>query len=156
MYNIVKARARCGSDFTGYINCTNGVKQGDVCSPILFSLFINELAMDIINNGRHGASLSYDIIELFNLLFADDIILLSETVVGLQTQLNSLYNAASQLQLKVNMDKSGIIVFRKGGFLARAEKWYYNNIELPVVNSYRYLGILFSPKLSFNFACHES
>ena len=52
MYENVKARIRCGAKFTDYINCTRGVKQGDVCSPVLFSLFINELALNIINNGR--------------------------------------------------------------------------------------------------------
>ena len=52
MYENVKARIRCGAKFTDYINCTRGVKQGDVCSPVLFSLFINELALDIINSGR--------------------------------------------------------------------------------------------------------
>ena len=59
MYENVKARIRCGAKFTDYINCTCGMKQGDVCSPVLFSLFINELALDVINNvnGRHGISL---------------------------------------------------------------------------------------------------
>ena len=51
--------------------------------------------------------------ELFILLLADDVILMSETVVGLQTQLNSLQHAASELELKVDMNKSNIIVFRK-------------------------------------------
>ena len=32
MYENVKARIRCGATFTDYINCTRGVKQGDVCS----------------------------------------------------------------------------------------------------------------------------
>ena len=35
MYKTVKARVRCGADFTDCINCTRGVKQGDVCSPVL-------------------------------------------------------------------------------------------------------------------------
>ena len=112
----VKARIRCGAIVLRTIStCTRGVKQGDVCSPDLFSLFINELALDIINNGRHGVSLSSDFVQLVILLFADDMILLSQTVIGLQTQLNSLFSAASRLQLKVNMNKSNIVVFRKGG-----------------------------------------
>ena len=71
MYENAKARIRCGATFTDYINCTRGVKQGDVCSPVLFSLFINELALDIIYNGRHGVSLSSDFVQLVILLFAD-------------------------------------------------------------------------------------
>ena len=85
MYNKVKARVRCGAKLTDYVNCTAGVKQTDVCSPILFSLFINELALEVINKGRHGVGFMFDAFELFILLLADDVILVSETVVGLQT-----------------------------------------------------------------------
>ena len=67
---------------TDYINCTFGVKQRDVCIPVLFSLFINELALEIIQNDRHGASIINDYLELFILLLADDVVLLSETVIG--------------------------------------------------------------------------
>ena len=48
MYNSVKVRVRSGSKLTDYIKCTVGVKQGDVCSPVLFSLFINELTLEVI------------------------------------------------------------------------------------------------------------
>ena len=155
MYENVKARIRCCAKFTDYINCTRGVKQGDVCSPVLFSLFISELALDIINNGRHGVSLSSDFVQLVILLFADDMILLSETVIGLQTQLNSLFSAASRLQLKLNMNKSNIVVFRKGGYLGARERWVYGDCMMKVVNSYKYLGICFSTRLSFYHACQD-
>ena len=147
MYDDVKAKVKCGAKFSDFISCTRGVKQGDTCSPVLFSLFINELALEIINNGRHGAILNPDFIELLIMFFADDIVLLSETVIGLQTQLNSLYNAASRLELKVNMDKSNIVVvFRKGGYLSPREKWVYGGSTVSVVNSYKYLGIYFFNK----------
>ena len=134
MYENVKARIGCGATFTDYINCTRGVKQGDVCSPVLFSPFINELAFDIINNGRHGVSLSSDFVPLLMLLFADDTVLLFETVIGLQTQLSSLFSAASRLQLKVNMDKSNIVVFTKGEYLGARERWIYDDYMMKVVN----------------------
>ena len=83
-----------GASLTESIHCLRGVKQGDVCSPILFSLFINELALDIIKGGKHGAVLTSTI---FILLLADDIIFLSETTVGLQNQLNILYRSSEKL-----------------------------------------------------------
>ena len=126
-----------------------------MCSPVLFSLFINELALDSINNGRHGVSLSSDFVQLVILLFAADMILLSETVIGLQTQLNSLFSAASRLQLKVNMNKSNIVVFRKGGYLGSRERWVYDGCMMKVVNSYKYIGICFSTRLSFYHACQD-
>ena len=83
------------------------------------------------------------------LLFADDMILLSETVIGLQTQLNSLFSAASRLQLKVNMNKSNVVVFRKGGYLGARERWVNGDCMMKVVNSYKYLGIFFLQGLVF-------
>ena len=155
MYECVKVRIRAGDTLTDFINCTTGVKQGDVCSPILFSLFINEVTREVINSGRHGATFVNDFLEIFILLLADDILLMSETVIGLQTQLNSLHRAAASLQLNVDMSKSNIIVFRKGGYLAARERWTYNGIVMPVVNVYKYLGICFSTRLSFSFACKD-
>ena len=155
MYEKVKARIICGAKFTDYIKCTRCVKLGDVCSPVLFSLFINDLALDIINNSRHGVSLSSDFVQLVILLFADDMILLSETVIGLQTQLNSLFSAASRLQLKLSMNKSNTVVFRKGGYLGARERWIYDGCMMRVVNSYKYLGICFSTRLSFYHAYQD-
>ena len=155
MYNSVKARVRSGSKLTDLINCTCGVKQGDSCSPVLFSIFINELAVEVINKGRHGVTFGIDILELFILLLADDIILLSETPIGLQRQLNSLQSSAVSLGLNVNMDKSNIIVFRNGGYLGIGERWMFQGMIMPVVNAYKYLGIYFSTRLSFNAACSD-
>lgn len=155
MYTYVKARVRCGAKLTDYINCSAGVKQGDVCSPILFSLFINELAIQVINHGRHGVQFGLDAFELFILLLADDIALLSETIVGLQTQLNNLHESSVRLGIKVNLQKSEIIVFRKGGYLAARERWYLDGNAMSVVNSYKYLGIFFSTRLSFTAACKD-
>ena len=71
---------------TDALFCRKGLKQEEMTSPLLFSLFINDLAADIIKNGRHGIQLLPDMIKLFILLFADDIVLLSDTIVGLQNQ----------------------------------------------------------------------
>ena len=70
---------------TDYIMCTSGVKQSDVCSPILFSFFINELTSEVVSKGTHGVQFIGDLLEMFILLLAD--VLLSETIIGLQTQI---------------------------------------------------------------------
>ena len=54
-----------------------------MCSPILFCLFINELALEVINIGRHGVGFMFDAFELFILLLADNLTLVTETVVRL-------------------------------------------------------------------------
>ena len=89
-------------------------------------------------------------VEIFLLLFADDMILLSDTVVGLQNQLNSLKQEADRLQLTINLEKTNIVVFRKGGHLSQNEIWWYGNTEVKVTNTYKYLGMIFTTKLSLN------
>ena len=121
MYDNIKARVRCGAKLTQYVHCSAGVKQGDACSLVLFSMLINELALEVINNGRHGVTFQLDAFELFILLLADDIVLMPEAVIGPQTQLNNLRRSSCSLGLKVNMDKSNIVVFRKGGYLGKGE-----------------------------------
>ena len=99
-------------------------EAGEVCSPVLFSLFINELARETVQRGRHGIQLIPDRIEIFILLFADDVILMFDSVCGLQNQLNILYATANRLGLVVSLDKSDITVFRNGGHIAWNEKWF--------------------------------
>ena len=63
------------------------------------------------------------------LLLADDV-LLSETVIGLQTQLNSLQSASSSLQLKVNMSKSNLDVSERVVIWVRVRE---DSVVLPVL-----------------------
>ena len=70
MYDVVKTRVRAGGDLTQAFMCPRGLKHGDICSPILFSFFINELATEkIIQNGKHGITLSPKLIQILIMLF---------------------------------------------------------------------------------------
>jgi hypothetical protein len=89
-------------------------------------------------------------VEIFLMLFADDVVLLADTIVGLQNQLNVLKEEADRLQLTVNLDKTNVMVFRMGGHLAVHERWFYGNLEVKVTNNYKYLGMIFTTKLSLN------
>ena len=72
---------RAGGDLTESFTCPSGLTQGEVCSPVLFSLFINELAREIVQRGRHGMRLIPDLIETFILMFADEHIFMSDTII---------------------------------------------------------------------------
>ena len=47
------------------------------------------------------------------------------------------------------------MVFRKGPPLGARERWIYDRCMMRVVNSYKYLGICFSTRLSFYHACQD-
>ena len=71
-------------------------------SPMLFSLFINETAPSVEQQGMHGIQLLPGLVEIFLLLFADDIVLISDTPRGLQNQLDVFSLACKDLFLHVN------------------------------------------------------
>ena len=92
-----------------------------------------------VSQGKHGLQFSPNDIEIFIMLFADDIILLSATIAVLQNQITAPYNAANRVRLQVNFNKTKVMVFRKEGHLSTREKWYYGSERLEVVNTYHYL-----------------
>ena len=134
-----------------FFKCPRGVKQGCLLSPLMFSFVINELAVELSKNGKHGTQLTPGATEISMLLFADDIILLFSTPAGLQNQLNHLKVEADRLHLTVHLDKTNILVFRTGGHLAARGRWLYGNEEVKFINAYEYLGMTFTTKLCINF-----
>ena len=114
---------------------------------MLFSIIINEIATCVANEGKHGEQLLPGLIELFILLFADDLALLSCSPHGLQVQVDCVHRLCMELGLRINTNKSKIMVFKKGGFLGRHEHWSIDGNHLEVVNSYVYLGFTFTTSM---------
>ena len=119
IYGKVLSCVRVNGEFTDMFDCPQGLRQGCMLSPTLFSIVMNEIATSVANKGKHGIQLLPGLIELLILLFADDLALLSCSPHGLQVQLNCVHRLCMELGLKINTEKSKIMVFRKGGFLGR-------------------------------------
>ena len=86
-----------------YFSTSRGVKQGDSLSPTLFNLFINDIDKEFMNRENHP-------LELINskvgcLLFADDLLILSESKEGLQNSINNLSKYCYNWQLTINVKK---------------------------------------------------
>ena len=103
---------------------------------------MNELMPDMWQTWRN-TYLNLSEIFILTLLFAYDIIFLSDTAIGLQNQLNILYKSSEKLKRKVNFDLSNSIVFRKVGYLAAHKRWFCGQNQIEVVNAYKYLGFIF-------------
>jgi len=80
MYKTVRACVRCPDNLTEVFDCPIGVRQGCVLSPTLFSFLVNELGLDVLQNGTHGIQLTPDIVQILILLFADDVVLASHCI----------------------------------------------------------------------------
>lgn len=57
-------------------------------------------------------------------MYADDMVIFSESIAGLQSLLDQLTYYCSTWKLHINVNKSKIVVFRKGGRVKECEKWY--------------------------------
>ena len=114
IYVCVKTRVRTTYGMSDNFNCLIGLIQGCSLSPIIFALFINEL-YDVLHNSNTRCPTFPDIVEKNMLMFADDIALLSDTVAGLQRQLNILYDYCLTSKLYVNIAKKKVLVFKRGG-----------------------------------------
>ena len=76
-------------------------------------------------------------------MYADDLILLSESKEGLQNCLNKLQKYCNTWKLNVNIEKTKIIIFNKNGKLLNNVSFYYENTRLENVKEYCYLGVVF-------------
>ena len=93
-------------------------------------------------------------LKLFVLLYADDTVLLAESPSDLQTELNKFFEYCKLWQLKINTQKTKILVFSSGRPLANL-KFHLDGLEIDIVNEFNYLGILCSRTGSFNKAIQK-
>ena len=142
MYNNVKTCVRGCNSYSVFFECAVGLKQGEVISPILFSLFIEDLELFLQEDPNCGLSL--DDITFILMLFADDMVILGKDRDDLQNSLDLLEKYCKKWGLQVNTDKTKIVVFRKRGGLFDNEKWTYDGVQLDAVNNFNYLGTVFN------------
>ncbi|KAJ8727619.1 hypothetical protein PYW07_001738 [Mythimna separata] len=96
-----------GPDLETYILLQRGVRQGDVIFPKLFTAALEDIFKILEWIGR-GINVNGEYI--IHLQFADDIIVMAETTEELRTMLSDLSRAFERVGLKMNMDKTKLMV----------------------------------------------
>jgi hypothetical protein len=149
MYQNIKSCLFYDGKKSEYFPCEIGVQQGENLSQFLFSLFLNDLEDFFIHENVPGLnSISNELdsrLDIFMKLF---IILYAESSSNLQILLDIFYLYCDTWKMKVNVDKTKIVVFSKGR-LPRNLIFNYNGTNIEIVRDFNYLGIYFSRTGSF-------
>ena len=138
IYQNVKSCVKYNGTLSESFKLSIGLMQGEALSPILFSLYVNDLESAYTNSSCDSYTLEY--LNLFLLMYADDTVLFSESATELQLMLDVLSNYSNVWKLTVNTSKTKVMVFRKS-IRANLDTWFLDGIELERVNQFCYLGI---------------
>ena len=119
---------------------TEGLRQGCNLSPYLFILFIDDIINETELSKTHSPSIGN--IEIPGLLFADDLCLISTSKIGLQKKIDYVDNYCKKWDLKININKTKILVGKKGSKLSAKEVWFLKGNKIEIVKNFKYLGII--------------
>ena len=149
MYANPKSRIILNDYETEYFECPIGVKQGDCLSPTLFAIFINDLASEI-KETNIGIKIHDDL--LINiLLYADDIVLITENEADLQFLLFVVESWCKKWRLEINLTKTNILHVRPKRKQQSKFTFLFDMRPVAYCQSYKYLGANLNEFLDFEF-----
>lgn len=108
MYLISTAVVNWNGVNSDHFKLCNGVKQGGVMSPLLFSVYLNPLMQDL-NRSKLGCYMGAICCNAF--AYADDIVILSPTCDALRKMVRICEQYAIQFSLSFNPNKCVLIIF---------------------------------------------
>ena len=103
-------------------------------------LFVNDI-LDNIDSNLDGV-FTLNEVKLFLIMFADDHVLFATSPLSLQAMLYDIENYCNTWKLKINTNKTKVIIFEKSNIHTTFDFYFYNE-KLEVVTSFKYLGIYF-------------
>ena len=124
----------------------NEVLQGDSLSPTLFAAYINELESRM--NAIEGMGVKINGVKVSVLMYADDLVLLSQTEDRLQRGINALHSFCTENNITVNTSKSKLMYVSKRR-PAKLPVIEYSFQPLQLIDSFKYLGVTFAAKNNF-------
>ena len=109
-YETQKMSIRWSHSFSNPFSVSNGVRQGSVLSPVLFSVYLDEL-LEMLGNSGVGCHWGGSFVGA--LCYADDIVLLAPCASALRHMLNICDSFATSHGLVFNANKTQLVCFRR-------------------------------------------
>ena len=122
-----------------------GVLQGGMLSPKLFTEFLQDISASF----DQDQGIAVDTLLMVYLLFADDLVLFSESAEGLQKQLTALYSYASLWHIIVSIPKTQVLIFNER-YTTVCGSFHYGDNIIEKAEQYKYLGVVYSTKSANN------
>lgn len=145
MYTNVECKVKFSNIETSFFSVDEGVKQGCVLSPILFCIYINELAK-MIKQTNLGVTIFNQ--KIGCLFWADDVVLIGENEKDLNLLLDTASEFSRRWKLSFNYDKSNVLI--TGQKTNPYRKWRLCDHFINETSTYKYLGIHISRDQSDN------
>ena len=124
-----------------YVPILQGVHQGAILSPLLYSIFVDEL-LDVLLEMNIGAHIK----EVFigSPMYADDLALIAGSPESLQAMLNTVFSYSCKWKYKINPHKSSILVLvsQSRQRNRQVRHWSRGNTSILEHDEINHLGIL--------------
>ena len=148
LYLNDKCCVKVGNKITDVFEVNQEVKQGCILSPLLFNIFLSDIVP--LFSKTECSPLQLGNTETIGcILWADDLVVLSETEDGMQNILDNLSSYTEKNGMKINFDKTKSMIFNKSGRHLRRSFRVGKEI-IHTTNSYKYLGFVLTPSGEIN------
>ena len=149
MYKGMTAKVRVGARRSDHhINLNSGVRQGDPLSPLLFSLFIEDLIQELDRSPLGGVKLNGRVLK--TVLYADDVALIANSTEELQTLLDLTKIWTKRNQMQINVKKTKAMRFSKNRKKGNIDvNLFLDGEEIEWVEEFCYLGVVLEPNLLY-------
>ncbi len=156
IYDQATMSVRSVNGNTRKFEVAEGVLQGELTSPLLFSLYISDIE-DIYTlaeaDGWRGINLnprnSYHVLD-----YADDMVILADSPSQLQRKLKVLRIYCEKLGLTVNVQKTKVLIFHlQHKSTLSNTNFLYGNQTVEAVRTFTYLRVTFWTCEKISLAC---